>query len=182
MERDSFDGRKRAAPAKDSYASCKAPARPADSSVKTMWFPPATRSLTKGTHSQSWGRARQNPCTNALDAGLMRDGAFTKPLIMQPKKPAPVLIQIAHLYDIERRLRRQRAGPALRDAYRTGHICAYLQTDSSGPAGVVPHPMLPTWLRTRFDPLEALAAPLSGASGRFGYPKPNASVRVAFEP
>jgi transposase len=35
-----------------------------------------------------------------------------------PKEAGWILRQIAHLYDIERKLRRQRAGPALRDAFR----------------------------------------------------------------
>ena len=44
---------------------------------------------------------------------------FFEALDQAPKEAGWVLIQIAHLYDIERKLRRQRAGPALRDAYRT---------------------------------------------------------------
>jgi hypothetical protein len=43
---------------------------------------------------------------------------FYEALDHAPKEAGWVLIQIAHLYAIERRLRRQRAGPALRDAYR----------------------------------------------------------------
>jgi transposase len=38
--------------------------------------------------------------------------------MMHPKKAGWILIQIGHPYDIERRLRHQRAGPALREAYR----------------------------------------------------------------
>ena len=44
---------------------------------------------------------------------------FYEALDHAPKEAAWVLNQIGHLYDIERNLRRQRAGPALRDAYRT---------------------------------------------------------------
>ena len=50
----------------------------------------------------------------------MHGAAFTKPSIMHQKKPAGLLIQIGHLYDIERSLRRRRARLALRDAYRAG--------------------------------------------------------------
>jgi transposase len=44
---------------------------------------------------------------------------FYEALDHAPKEAGWILIQIAHLYSIERKLRRQRAGPALRDAYRT---------------------------------------------------------------
>jgi transposase len=44
---------------------------------------------------------------------------FYEALDHAPKEAGWILIQIGHLYEIERRLRRQRAGPALRDAYRT---------------------------------------------------------------
>ena len=44
---------------------------------------------------------------------------FYEALEHAPKEAAWVLNQIGHLYDIERSLRRQRAGPVLRDAYRT---------------------------------------------------------------
>jgi len=44
--------------------------------------------------------------------------AFTK-LDHAPKEAGWVLNQIGHLYEIERNLRHKRAGPVLRDAYRT---------------------------------------------------------------
>ena len=44
---------------------------------------------------------------------------FYEALDHAPKEAAWILIQIGHLYDIERNLRRQRAGSMLRDAYRT---------------------------------------------------------------
>jgi transposase len=44
---------------------------------------------------------------------------FYEALDHAPKEAGWILILIGHLYEIERRLRRQRAGPALRDAYRT---------------------------------------------------------------
>jgi transposase len=44
---------------------------------------------------------------------------FYEALDHAPKEAGWILIQIGYLYEIERRLRRQRAGPALRDAYRT---------------------------------------------------------------
>jgi transposase len=43
---------------------------------------------------------------------------FYEALDHAAKEAAWILVQIGHLYDIERRLRRQQAGPALRDAYR----------------------------------------------------------------
>src|SRR6476661_9296939 len=44
---------------------------------------------------------------------------FYEALDHAPKEAGWILIQIGHLYEIERKLRRQQAGPALRDAYRT---------------------------------------------------------------
>ncbi|HEY4051814.1 MAG TPA: IS66 family transposase [Acidobacteriaceae bacterium] len=55
---------------------------------------------------------------------------FYEALDHAPKEAGWVLIQIGHLYDIERTLRRQRAGPVLRDAYRTSQsapICRRIQ-------------------------------------------------------
>src|SRR6516164_4687374 len=43
---------------------------------------------------------------------------FYEALDHAPKEAGWVMRQIAHLYDIERKLRPQRGGPALRDAYR----------------------------------------------------------------
>ena len=45
--------------------------------------------------------------------------AFYEALDHAPKEAGWILIQIGHLYQIERRLRKQRAGRALRDAYRS---------------------------------------------------------------
>ena len=53
--------------------------------------------------------------------------AFYEALDHAPKEAGWILLQIGHLYEIERRLRRQRAGCALRDAYRSSQsrpICA----------------------------------------------------------
>jgi Transposase IS66 family len=44
---------------------------------------------------------------------------FYEALDHAPKEAGWILIQIGHLYDIDRTLRGQRTGPALRDAYRT---------------------------------------------------------------
>ena len=58
----------------------------------------------------------------ASTASRMRAHArcgFYEALDHAPKEAGWILIQIGHLYEIERRLRRQQAGPALRDAYRT---------------------------------------------------------------
>jgi Transposase IS66 family/Cyclin M transmembrane N-terminal domain len=55
---------------------------------------------------------------------------FYEALDHAPKEAGWILIQIGHLYDIERRLRRQRAGRALRDAYRSSQsqpICARIR-------------------------------------------------------
>jgi len=55
---------------------------------------------------------------------------FYEALDHAPKEAGWLLIQIGHLYDIERRLRRQRAGRALRNAYRSSQsrpICARIR-------------------------------------------------------
>src|SRR6478736_48380 len=44
---------------------------------------------------------------------------FYEALDHAPKEAGWILIQIGHLYGIERRLRHQEAGPALREAHRT---------------------------------------------------------------
>ena len=77
-----------------------------------------------------------------LDAGPTHDGAFMRRLITHQNRPAGILIQIGRLYDIERTLRRQRAGQALRDAYRTSQsipICRRLKRHCR----VVYHPAVP---------------------------------------
>jgi transposase len=56
--------------------------------------------------------------------------AFYEALDHAPKEAGWILIQIGHLYQIERRLRKQRAGRALRDAYRSSQsrlICGRIQ-------------------------------------------------------
>ena len=56
--------------------------------------------------------------------------AFYEALDHAPKEAGWILIQIGHLYAIERRLRKQRAGRALRDAYRSSQsqpICARIR-------------------------------------------------------
>ena len=55
---------------------------------------------------------------------------FYEALEHAPKEAGWVLLQIAHLYDIERKLRQQRAGSTLRDAYRASQsapICRRIQ-------------------------------------------------------
>lgn len=55
---------------------------------------------------------------------------FYEALDHAPKEAGWILIQIGHLYEIERRLRRQRAGRTLRDAYRSSQsrpICARIR-------------------------------------------------------
>jgi transposase len=65
---------------------------------------------------------------------------FFEALDHAPKEAGWMLIQIGHLYDIERRLRKHRAGRALRDAYRSSQsrlICARI------------HRVLQRWYITR---------------------------------
>ena len=65
---------------------------------------------------------------------------FYEALDHAPKEAGWILIQIGHLYEIERRLRRRRAGPALRDAYRNSQstpICRRI------------HRILQRWYLTR---------------------------------
>ena len=72
-----------------------------------------------------------------------------------PKEAAWLLNQIGHLYDIERNLRRQRAGPVLRDAYRSSQsvpICRRI------------HRVLQRWYLTRrFLPKSAMGQAVSYA-------------------
>jgi transposase len=66
--------------------------------------------------------------------------AFYEALDHAPKEAGWILLQIGHLYDIERRLRKQRAGYSLRDAYRSSQsrpICARI------------HRVLQRWFITR---------------------------------
>src|SRR6201995_2013386 len=63
-------------------------------------------------------KRRVNP-SSWPDVGLMSGEAFLKPWIPPPKEAAWILVQIGHLYRIEAELRKQGAGVALRDAYRS---------------------------------------------------------------
>jgi len=65
---------------------------------------------------------------------------FYEALDHAPKEAGWILIQIGHLYEIERKLRRQQAGPALRDAYRTSQ---------SAPTCRRIHQVLERWYLTR---------------------------------
>jgi transposase len=80
---------------------------------------------------------------------------FYEALDHAPKEAGWVLIQIAHLYDIERKLRRQRAGPALRDAYRSSQ---------SAPICKRIHRVLQRWYITRrFLPKSTMGQAISYA-------------------
>jgi transposase len=84
---------------------------------------------------------------------------FYEALDHAPKEAGWILIQIAHLYEIERRLRHQEAGPALRDAYRTSQsmpICRRI------------HQVLQRWFLTRrFLPKSSMGKALSYALGQW---------------
>ena len=84
---------------------------------------------------------------------------FYEALDHAPKEAGWVLIQIAHLYAIERRLRRQRAGPALRDAYRASQsapICRRI------------HRILQRWyISRRFLPKSTMGQAVSYALGQW---------------
>jgi transposase len=84
---------------------------------------------------------------------------FYEALDHAPKEAGWILIQIAHLYEIERRLRHQGAGPALRDAYRTSQstpICRRI------------HRVLQRWFLTRrFLPKSSMGKALSYALGQW---------------
>src|SRR5258708_32765408 len=78
---------------------------------------------------------------------------FYEALDHAPKEASWVLIQIGHLYDIERSLRRQRAGSVLRDAHRTSQsvpICRRI------------HHVLQRWdLTRRFLPMSTMGKAVS---------------------
>jgi transposase len=84
---------------------------------------------------------------------------FYEALDHAPKEASWILIQIGHLYEIERRLRRQQAGPALRDAYRTSQstpICRRI------------HRVLQRWYLTRrFLPKSSMGKALNYALGQW---------------
>ena len=84
---------------------------------------------------------------------------FYEALDHAPKEAAWILVQIGHLYEIERRLRRQQAGPALRDAYRTSQskpICRRV------------HRVLQRWYLTRrFLPKGSMGKAVSYALGQW---------------
>jgi transposase len=77
-----------------------------------------------------------------------------------PREAGWILRQISHLYDIERNLRRQRAGAALRDAYRSSQsqpICARI------------HRVLQRWYLTkRFLPKSTMGKALNYALAQWG--------------
>ena len=84
---------------------------------------------------------------------------FYEALDHAPKEAGWVLIQIAHLYAIERRLRTQRAGPALRDAYRVSQ---------SAPICKRIHRVLQRWYITRrFLPKSTMGQAVSYALGQW---------------
>lgn len=84
---------------------------------------------------------------------------FYEALDHAPKEAGWILIQIGHLYAIERRLRRQRAGPALRDAYRISQsqpLCRRI------------HRVLQRWYITRrFLPKSTMGQAISYALGQW---------------
>jgi transposase len=84
---------------------------------------------------------------------------FYEALDHAPKEAAWILVQIGHLYEIERRLRRQQAGPALRDVYRTSQskpICRRI------------HRVLQRWyLNRRFLPKGSMGKAVSYALGQW---------------
>ena len=84
---------------------------------------------------------------------------FYEALDHAPKEAGWVLIQIAHLYAIERRLGSQRAGPALRDAYRVSQsapICRRI------------HRVLQRWyIARRFLPKSTMGQAVSYALGQW---------------
>ena len=85
---------------------------------------------------------------------------FYEALDHAPKEAGWILIQIGHLYEIERRLRRQQAGPALRDAYRTSQSTPICQRI---------HRVLHRWFLTRrFLPKSSMGKALSCALGQWG--------------
>jgi transposase len=95
---------------------------------------------------------------HATEARPMRRG-FYESLDNAPKEAGWVLIQIAHLYAIKRKLRRQRAGPALGDAYRASQsapICRRI------------HRVLQRWYITRrFLPKTTMGQAISYALGQW---------------
>ena len=84
---------------------------------------------------------------------------FYEALDHAPKEAGWVLRQIAHLYDIERKLRRQRAGPALRDAFRASQsapICRRI------------HRILQRWyIKRRFLPKSTMGQAVGYALGQW---------------
>ena len=84
---------------------------------------------------------------------------FYEALDHAPKEAGWVMRQIAHLYDIERKLRPQRGGPALRDAYRASQrapICRRI------------HRILQRWYLTRrFLPKSTMGQAVGYALGQW---------------
>jgi transposase len=84
---------------------------------------------------------------------------FYEALDHAPKEAGWILIQIGHLYGIERRLRHQEAGPALREAYRTSQSTPLCQRI---------HRVLQRWFLTRrFLPKSSMGKALSYALGQW---------------
>jgi transposase len=84
---------------------------------------------------------------------------FYEALDHAAKEAGWILVQIGHLYEIERRLRRQRAGPASRDAHRTSQstpVCRRI------------HRVLQRWYLTRrFLPKSTMGKAVSYALGQW---------------
>jgi transposase len=84
---------------------------------------------------------------------------FFEALDHAPKEAGWVLIQIGHLYDIERQLRRRHAGNALRDAYRSSQsrvVCRRIRR------------VLERWYKTRrFLPKSSMGKAISYALGQW---------------
>jgi transposase len=107
---------------------------------------------------------------------------FYEALAHGPKEAGWILIQIGHLYGIERRLRHQEAGPALREAYRTSQSTPICQRI---------HRVVHRWFLTRrFLPKSSMGkalsyAPANGNHWRFISRNPRSrsatiSFRVSF--
>jgi transposase len=88
-------------------------------------------SIRQSGGALNWHTTREAKCLQKLipidfDGTILLAGcwahtrrAFYEALDHAPKEAGWILLQIGHLYEIERRLRRQRSGRALRDAYRS---------------------------------------------------------------